>query len=184
MLNRWQAITWANVDTNLWCHICFTRPQCVNSLAPGGFDYSLKLVNFKLILTINFLSISCEIVIRWMPQHLTDHLSTMVQVMAWCRQSTNHYLSQCWLKSPSPYDVTRPQWVKAFSVIRHPPVIVHHTLTGLYMLWRFYESQDGNHTRTITYKFIFFLFFFFSKNSFLPLLSHVPKSPWMESNLS
>ena len=31
----------------------FTRPQCVNSLAPGGFDYSLKLVNFKLILTIN-----------------------------------------------------------------------------------------------------------------------------------
>ena len=26
---------------------------CLNSLAPGGFDYSLKLVNFKLISTIN-----------------------------------------------------------------------------------------------------------------------------------
>ena len=44
-----------------------------NSLAPGGFDYSLKLVNFKLIFTINILSIFCEIAIRWMPKHLTDH---------------------------------------------------------------------------------------------------------------
>ena len=34
----------------------------------------------------------------------------MVQVMAWCRQATSHYLSQCWLSSVSPYDVARPQW--------------------------------------------------------------------------
>ena len=45
----------------------------VNSLAPGGFDYSLKLVNFKLISTINNLNIFCEIAIRWMPKHLSDH---------------------------------------------------------------------------------------------------------------
>ena len=44
-----------------------------NSLAPEGFDYSLKLVNFKLISMMNILCILCEIVIRWMPQHLTDH---------------------------------------------------------------------------------------------------------------
>ena len=43
------------------------------SLAPGRFDFSLKLVNFKLISTINILSIFCEIAIRWMLQHLTDH---------------------------------------------------------------------------------------------------------------
>ena len=43
------------------------------SLAPRGFDYRLKLVNFKLISMINILSIFCEIAIRWMPQHLTDH---------------------------------------------------------------------------------------------------------------
>ena len=75
-------------------HVCVTRPQWVNSLAPGGFDYSLKLVNFKLISMINILSIFCEIAIRWMRQHLTDHYSTLVQVMAWCRQATSHYLSQ------------------------------------------------------------------------------------------
>ena len=29
-----------------------------------------------------------------------------------CRQATSHYLSQCWPRSMSPYDVTRVQWVK------------------------------------------------------------------------
>ena len=45
----------------------------LNSLAPGGFDYNLKLVNFKLISMTNIFSIFCEIAIRWIPQHLTDH---------------------------------------------------------------------------------------------------------------
>ena len=45
----------------------------LNSLAPGRFDYSLKLVTFKLISKINILNIFCEIAIRWMPQNLTDH---------------------------------------------------------------------------------------------------------------
>ena len=61
---------------------------------------------------MNILSIFCEIAIRRMPQNLSDHKSTMVQVMAWCRQATSHYLSQCCPKSLSPYGVTRPQWVK------------------------------------------------------------------------
>ena len=47
-----------------------TLMNSFNSLAPEVFDYSLKLINFKLILTIIF----CGIAIRWwMPQHLTDH---------------------------------------------------------------------------------------------------------------
>ena len=31
--------------------------------------------------------------------------------MAWCRQATSHYLSQCWSRYWLPYGVTRPQWV-------------------------------------------------------------------------
>ena len=46
-----------------------------------------------------------------MPQNLTDDKSTLVQVMAWCRQATSHYLNQCWPRSPTPYGITRPQWV-------------------------------------------------------------------------
>ena len=89
-----------------------------NSLALGRFDYSLKLIDL-LISTINILSIFCEIAIMWMPQHLTDHQSTLVQVMAWCRQATSHYLSQCWPRSLSPYDVTRPKWLNEFKNCSH-----------------------------------------------------------------
>ena len=32
--------------------------------------------------------------------------------MAWCLQATSHYLNHCWLRSISPYGITRPQWVK------------------------------------------------------------------------
>ena len=48
-----------------------------------------------------------------MPQNLTDDKSTLVQVMAWCRQATSHYPNQCWPRSPMPYGVTRPQWVNS-----------------------------------------------------------------------
>ena len=36
----------------------------------------------------------------------------MAQVMAWCRQATSHYLSQCWPRSTSPYGIASSQWIK------------------------------------------------------------------------
>ena len=57
-----------------------------------------------------------------MPQDLSDK-STLVQVMAWCRQATSHYLNQYWPRSLPPYGVTRPQWVKAWAkwmILRTP----------------------------------------------------------------
>ena len=56
--------------------------------------------------------ISCKIALRRMLLDFTDDKSTLVQVMAWCRQATSHYLSQCWPRFMSPYGVTGPQWVK------------------------------------------------------------------------
>ena len=55
--------------------------------------------------------ISCEIALRWMPLDLTDEKSTLDQVMAWCHQATSHYLNHCWLRSMSPYGITKPPWV-------------------------------------------------------------------------
>ena len=46
--------------------------------------------------------------------------------MAWCRQATSHYLSQCWPRSLSPYDVTRPQWVKRLSHTYAGYKLYHH----------------------------------------------------------
>ena len=70
-----------------------------------------EIVIIKLILRINILSISCVIALRRMPQDPFSDKSTSVQVMAWCRQATSHYLNQCWLRSMIPHGVTRPQWV-------------------------------------------------------------------------
>ena len=84
----------------------------INSLAPGRFKVNIRWVNFKLILVVNGWGISCETAFICIS---LDHIygkSTLVQVMAWCRQATSHYLSQCWLRYQSPYGVTRPQWVK------------------------------------------------------------------------
>ena len=60
--------------------------------------------------------ISYEIALRWMPLDLTDDKSTLVQVMAWCRQATSHYLSQCWPRSMSPNGVTGSQWFKVTKI--------------------------------------------------------------------
>ena len=83
-----------------------------NSLAPGKFEWNFRHVIFKQILVIGLWGISCEIALIWMSLGFTDDQSTLVQVMAWCRQATSHYLSPCWPRSLSPYGVTRPQWVK------------------------------------------------------------------------
>ena len=44
---------------------------------------------------------------------LINDQSISVQVMAWCRQATSHYLSQCWLSSmsPDPNELTFVYWI-------------------------------------------------------------------------
>ena len=39
-----------------------------------------------------------------------DQQSTLVHVMSWCRQATIHSLNQCWSRSMSPYNATRPHY--------------------------------------------------------------------------
>ena len=82
------------------------------SLAPERFQFNFREVIFKLNLINGGWGNSYEIALRWMQLDLTDDTSRLVQVMAWCRQATSHYLSQCWPRSMSPNGVIRPQWVK------------------------------------------------------------------------
>ena len=76
-----------------------------NSLAPGRSSCDFKNLIFNLALLIGIFKSSSENILRWMPQDLTDDKSTLVQVMAWCRQATSHYQKQCWPRSPKPYDI-------------------------------------------------------------------------------
>ena len=75
-------------------------------------EWDSKNVVFNPVLLIGFFRSFHDNALRWMTQDLIDDKSTLVQVMAWCRQATSHYLSQCWLSSLSPYGVANPQWVK------------------------------------------------------------------------
>ena len=87
-----------------------------NSLASGRSECNSENLFFNLILLIGIFRSSHDNALWWMPQDLTDDKSTLVQVMAWCRQATSYYLSQCWLSSLSPYGIARPQWVKLSNV--------------------------------------------------------------------
>ena len=99
-----------------------TAALFINSWAPVKFEWNFRYVIFKRILVIDAWSISCEIALLWMSLDFNDDQSTLFQVMAWCRQASSHYLSQCWPRSLPPYSATRPQWVK-FS-LRGTPVFL------------------------------------------------------------
>ena len=96
-----------------------TRPSAsFNSLAPVRSECDSKNVTFNPVLLIGIFRSTHDNALRWMPQDLTDDKSALVQVMAWWRQTTSHYLSQWWLNSLSSYGiarsqrVTRPVWWK------------------------------------------------------------------------
>ena len=73
-----------------------------------------------------------------MPRDLTDDKSALVQIMAWCHQSTSHYMSQCWPSSMSPYGVTRAQWVKpAFPEFNHSYRQYHEQHLSIHWIWKF-----------------------------------------------
>ena len=83
----------------------------IQVMAPDKFEWNFRYIIFENILVIDSWGILCEIALIWMSVDFTDDQSTLVQVMAWCRQPTSHYLSQYSPRSLSPYGVTRPQSV-------------------------------------------------------------------------
>ena len=84
----------------------------INSLTPRRLGCHFKTTIFNLVFLIGTFTSSKDNALRWMPRDFTDNKSTLVQVMAWCRQAASHNLSQCWPSFMSPNGVTRPQWVE------------------------------------------------------------------------
>ena len=57
----------------------------------------------KLSPSLWYFHMACKNGAKWVPQNPIEEKSTLVQVMALCRQATSHYLSQCRLRSATPY---------------------------------------------------------------------------------
>ena len=106
------AVLYADMGWRGLLQTIYAKTLTFNSLAPGRFEWNFIQVILKLISVINGWGIFCEMIPRRMCLDLTYDKSTLVQVMAWCRQATSHYLNQCWPRSLPPYGVTRPQCVK------------------------------------------------------------------------
>ena len=94
---------------------CLRRPVYIwsSSLLIGPWEISIKFykTNFQTNFSDSWSWYLSKIAVRWISLYISDDKSTLVQVMAWCRQATTHYLSQSWPRSLPPYDVTRPPWV-------------------------------------------------------------------------
>ena len=78
-----------------------------------------------------------------MPLGLGNDKSTLVQVMAWCRQATSHYLSQCWPRFMSPYGVTRPQWVNVIYVSLWYFLIIEESTWCLLVAWSLFGTRTS-----------------------------------------
>ena len=89
----------------------------------GNLNEIFRHVIFRHNLVVGGWGISCEIALVWMSLDFTDDQSKLVQVMAWCRQATSHYMDQCWTRSLPPYGVTRPQWVLKYWTLHSSPRI-------------------------------------------------------------
>ena len=84
--------------------VCYIRPLSmllhITDCPLGGTDV---ITSSEHILWCKVMSDSNEIALRWMSHHILDDESKLAEGMAWCCQATNHYMSQCWPSSVSPY---------------------------------------------------------------------------------
>ena len=77
--------------------------------------WGMRLFSFSnhqthIISRIVIFNIYCEIPLRRMPYDLNDDRTALCRAMARCHKAACHYLN-CWIRSLSPYGVTRPQLV-------------------------------------------------------------------------
>ena len=91
--------------------VVIDRFHC-NSLGPERCDSDLKCVISDHILQIKLISNVCDITLRWMPWNTSDYKSRFVLVMAWCHQTTSHYLSHCWLSQYA--TMSQMKWLKTY----------------------------------------------------------------------
>ena len=76
------------------CH-CLGTGKVELSTLRWHFVYDI----LKCIFLNEKLSILNKTSLECVPKGLIDDRSALVQVMAWCRQATSHYLNQCWPSS-------------------------------------------------------------------------------------
>ena len=126
----------------------YHRSVWIESLALGRCGNNFECVISEHL--IKFMRTSCDIALRWMTQqNPTDDKSTLVQVMAWCRQTRSNCLSQCRPRSISLYGITRPQCVNSSLFAKTCIGKSNNGLkNGLSFIWSQYIIKISNFSRS------------------------------------
>ena len=117
----------------------------IDSLAPGGRGSNFKSIISEYILRIKSISNRWEMVRMWVPHKTFDDKSTLVQVMAWWRQATSHYLKQCWPRFPTP---PGPQRVKMWACLRW--WLKHHMHVKPWICFDYVKQNPAHATLSAT----------------------------------
>ena len=74
----------------------------LNSMMPGRCECDFEKSDLNITLLHVISGSSHDISPRWMPRELTKNKSTLLQVIVWHHQPTNHHLNRCWPSSMLP----------------------------------------------------------------------------------
>ena len=143
----------------------------INSLAPGRSDNNFGSKIFNLIPQNSSLGACCEISLRRLALNLGNVKSTLIQVMAWCRQATSHCLNQCWPRSLTSYGVTRPQWVNSLSSTTISKTTKQITSIHSYSCFLSSWLTIAKSLPDLSYSFFFYFFVTIFMPSIFPLHS-------------
>ena len=91
-----------------------------NSLAPGRYKCAFEIYLSDWYL--DHFQWNCP---RMNATRWTDDKSTVVQEMAWCHQTTGHYLKQCWPCFMTLSGITRDQGVNSLVPGKRGIIILH-----------------------------------------------------------
>ena len=95
----------------------------------SGCDFKDAIYSFNLL--IGIFRYSSDNALLIMPQNLPGDKSALVQVMAWCRQATSHYLNQRWPRSLTHICGTKRRWVNKVVGCQHKNLYAFSLVTGL-----------------------------------------------------
>ena len=115
------SVNWCNSLSKNPYLICFItkclHTKLINSHWPHREAAIIsKFLIFTIIFEVDVTSTSWKIALMWMPQNPSDDKQTLVELMAYFHQATNHYLHNCWPRSMSPYSTTRPLWINVHEI--------------------------------------------------------------------
>ena len=97
---------------------------------------------FNLAVLIGIFKSSYDNVLRWMPQNLTDDKSTLVQIVAWCRQAPSHCLSQvdpdlCCHMASLGVNELKKSLGRSLAQERYKP-LTSHQMSSVAFTWEFF----------------------------------------------